>query len=225
MPDDPERRVAMQYLDNTTPLKLQHLEAGRAVEPTGVRTLVALDVSESMDWGEVAGMPGLTPREASAAIALATAMTEPSHEIVGFHAGPGGERFARSHNWLGGIRALTPLAIDPSEGLDGAVRAVSGLRYGGTDPALPMLYASRRGLEVDLFVIYTDTEIAAGDVDPGDALRAYRRRSGIQARLVVVGMVSDEFELADPGEPGMLDLAGFDAATPGRIAGFATEAL
>jgi 60 kDa SS-A/Ro ribonucleoprotein len=215
----------MQYLDNTTPSNAQHLEAGRAVEPTGVRTLVALDVSESMDWGEVAGVPGLTPREASAAIALATAMSEPCHQIVGFHAGPGGERFARAHNWLGGIRALTPLAIDPSEGLDGAVQAVSGLRYGGTDPALPMLYASRRGLSVDLFVIYTDTEVTAGDVDPADALRAYRHRSGIDARLVVVGMVADELGVADPGDPGMLDLAGFDAATPGQIAGFATEAL
>ena len=215
----------MQYLDKTTPSKAQRLEADHAVEPTGVRTLVALDVSESMDWGEVAGIAGLTPREASAAIALATAMAEPCHQIVGFHAGPGGERFARAHNWLGGIRALTPLAIDPGEGFDGAVRAVTGLPYGGTDPALPMLYAGRRKLDVDLFVIYTDTEVTAGDVDPADALRAYRRRSGIDARLVVVGMVADEFQVADPDDPGMLDLAGFDAATPGRIAGFATEAL
>jgi 60 kDa SS-A/Ro ribonucleoprotein len=215
----------MQYLHNTRPSNAQRADADRAVEPTGVRTLMALDVSESMDWGEVAGIPGLTPREASAAVALATAMSEPWHQIVGFHAGPGGERFARAHNWLGGIRALTPLAIDPSEGLDGAVQAVSGLRYGGTDPALPMLYASRRGLAVDLFVIYTDTAVAAGDVDPADALRAYRRRSGIDARLVVVGMVADEFEVADPGDRGMLDLAGFDAATQACIAGFAREAL
>jgi 60 kDa SS-A/Ro ribonucleoprotein len=88
-----------------------------------------------------------------------------------------------------------------------------------------MLYASRRGLAVDLFVIYTDTAVAAGDVDPADALRAYRRRSGIDARLVVVGMVADEFQVADPGDPGMLDLAGFDAATQACIAGFAEEAL
>src|SRR3954466_3983204 len=117
MPDDPERRVAMQYLDNTTPSNAQRIDADRAVEPTGVRTLGALDVSDSMGWGAVAGIPGLTPREASAAIALATAMTEPWHQIVGFHAGPGGERFARAHNWLGGVRAPAPPASDPSEGL------------------------------------------------------------------------------------------------------------
>ena len=35
------------------------------VEPTGKRLLLALDVSGSMEWGEVAGVPGLSPRDAS----------------------------------------------------------------------------------------------------------------------------------------------------------------
>ena len=35
-------------------------------------------------------MPGLTPRDASAALALVTAATEPQYEIVGFFAGKGG---------------------------------------------------------------------------------------------------------------------------------------
>ncbi len=37
--------------------------------------------------GSVAGVPGLTPRDASAALALVTAATEPRYEIVGFYAG------------------------------------------------------------------------------------------------------------------------------------------
>ena len=191
------------------------------VEPTGNRMLLALDVSGSMTWGDVAGVPGLTPRDASAAMALVTAATEPKHEIVGFHAGKGGEAFARAHNWLGGIRGLTPLTISPRQRLDDAIRTVSDLPFGGTDCALPMLYASRRELEVDTFVIYTDSETWAGDVHPAEALRAYRRRSGIDARLVVVGMVSNGFSIADPDDPGMLDVVGFDAATPALIAGFA----
>lgn len=56
-----------------------------AVEPAGRRVLLALDVSGSMTWGQVAGVPGLTPRDASAAMALVTAATEPRHEVVGFH--------------------------------------------------------------------------------------------------------------------------------------------
>jgi 60 kDa SS-A/Ro ribonucleoprotein len=84
-----------------------------------------------------------------------------------------------------------------------------------------MLYAMEREREVDTFVIYTDSETWAGAVHPAEALREYRRRSGIDARLVVVGMVSNGFSIADPGDPGMLDVVGFDAATPALIAGFA----
>ena len=192
------------------------------VEPTGTRTLLALDVSGSMTWGAVAGVPGLTPRDASAAMALVTAATEPRHEIVGFHAARGGETFGRMPSWTGFANGLTPLAISPRQRLDDAIRTVSDLPFGGTDCALPMLYAIRREREVDTFVIYTDSETWAGDVHPAEALREYRRRSGIDARLVVVGMVSNGFSIADPDDPGMLDVVGFDAATPALIAGFAT---
>jgi 60 kDa SS-A/Ro ribonucleoprotein len=54
------------------------------VEPTGKRLLLALDVSGSMEWGAVAGVPGLTPRVASAALALITAATEDRYEILAF---------------------------------------------------------------------------------------------------------------------------------------------
>lgn len=46
------------------------------VESTGKRLFIALDVSGSMTSGMVAGIPGLTPRDASAALALVTAATE-----------------------------------------------------------------------------------------------------------------------------------------------------
>jgi 60 kDa SS-A/Ro ribonucleoprotein len=61
--------------------------AFESVEPTGKRMLLALDVSGSMTSGEVAGVPGLTPRDASAALALVTAATEKRYEIVGFFTG------------------------------------------------------------------------------------------------------------------------------------------
>ena len=92
---------------------------------------------------------------------------------------------------------------------------------GGTDCALPMLYAAEQGLEVDAFVIYTDNETWAGKIHPHQALRRYRERSGIDARLIVVAMTSTGFSIADPDDAGMLDVVGFDAAVPGLIAGFA----
>jgi 60 kDa SS-A/Ro ribonucleoprotein len=88
-----------------------------------------------------------------------------------------------------------------------------------------MLYAQSVEREVDTFVIYTDSETWAGDIHPAQALRDYRRASGIDARLVVVGMVSSGFSIADPADPGMLDVVGFDTATPQLISEFARGAL
>ena len=177
------------------------------VESTGRRYLLALDVSGSMTFDNVAGAPGLTPRDASAAMALVTAATEPNHEVVGFYEG------------------ISPLAISPRQRLDDAVRAVSNLPFGGTDCALPVLYATEREREVDAFVVYTDSETWFGRVHPAEALRDYRKASGIDARLIVVGMTSNGFSIADPNDPGMLDVVGFDTATPSLIADFASGTL
>jgi 60 kDa SS-A/Ro ribonucleoprotein len=195
------------------------------VEPTGKRLLLALDVSGSMTFGEIAGVPGLTPRDASAALALVTAATESRYEVVGFFAGKGGFKKKGRSVWAGYTDGLTPLAIGPRQRLDDVVKTVSDLPFGGTDCALPMLYAQAQEREVDTFVIYTDSETWAGDVDPVQALADYRRASGIDARLAVVGLVANEVSIADPTDPGMLDVVGFDTATPQLISDFARGEL
>ena len=193
------------------------------VETTGKRLLLALDVSASMTYGTVAGIPGLAPRDASAALALVTAATESQYEIVGFFAGKGGIKTGGRH--YSNDDGLTPLAVSPRQRLDDVVGTIDGLPFGGTDCALPMLYAQAREREVDTFVIYTDSETWAGDVHPVHALHDYRRASGIDARLVVVGMVSNGFSIADPDDRGMLDVVGFDTATPQLISDFARGAV
>ena len=195
------------------------------VEPAGKRLLLALDVSSSMLGGQVAGVPGLAPRDASAALALVTAATESRYETVGFFAGRGGFHKRGGGRFAGRADGLTPLSISPRQRLDDAVKTVSGLPFGGTDCALPMLYAQAARREIDTFVIYTDSETWAGDIHPVQALRDYRHASGINARLVVVGMVSNGFSIADPADPGMLDVVGFDTATPQLIAEFVRGAL
>jgi 60 kDa SS-A/Ro ribonucleoprotein len=194
------------------------------VEATGKRFLIALDVSGSMGSGHVAGVPGLTPRDASAALALVTAATETRWETVGFFAGKGGYLGGKSR-FRGLTDGVTPLPISPRQRLDDAVRTVSDLPFGGTDIALPMLYALAYDREVDVFVNLTDSETWAGDIHPAQALAEYRRASGIDARLVTVGMVSNGFSIADPNDPGQLDVVGFDTATPQLIADFARGAL
>lgn len=181
--------------------------AFEAVRPTGKRHLLALDVSGSMTVG-IAGLP-LSAREASAALALVTASTEDSPDILGFTGGSG---------WGA---AVSPLAISPRQRLDDVLRTIENLPFGGTDCALPMLYALENGLEVDVFSVYTDSETWAGSVHPHQALARYRREVNPEAKLVVVGMTSTGFSIADPSDAGMLDVAGFDAAVPGVLADFA----
>ena len=196
-----------------------------SVEAAGKRLLLALDVSGSMIAGAVAGVPGLTPRDASAALALVTAATESRYEMVGFFAGTGAFTTRGRGRFAGRADGLTPLTISPRQRLDDVVKTVSDLPFGGTDCALPMLYARKLEREIDTFVIYTDAETWAGDIHPIQALRDYRREAGIDARLVVVGMVSNGFSIADPADRGMLDVVGFDTATPQLIADFARETL
>ena len=69
--------------------------------------------------------------------------------------------------------------------------------------------------------VLTDSETWAGNIHPVEALRQYRRKSGIPAKLVVVGMVSNEFTIADPDDAGMMDVVGFDSAVPELIIDFA----
>lgn len=184
-----------------------------AVEPAGKRTMLALDVSGSMTW-PVAGLP-LQCREASAALALVTAATEPGTFVTGFTSGSGRSR------WPGYGTGISHLNISPRQRLDDAVRTVSGLPFGGTDCALPMIWALQNKVEVDHIAIYTDNETWAGDIHPHQALREYREKTGIPARLSVLGMTATDFSIADPEDSGMLDIAGFDSAVPTLLADFA----
>jgi 60 kDa SS-A/Ro ribonucleoprotein len=186
--------------------------------PTGARTLLALDVSGSMTSPNIAGMPGISPRVGSAAMALVTAAVEPRHDIVAFTSG------SYKSRWAGYGSGITPVAISPQMRLDDVIKKTDGLPFGGTDCALPMLWAADNKVPVDIFVVYTDSETWAGDIHPSQALKAYRQKMGIGAKLVVVGMVSNEFSIADPNDAGMLDVVGFDTATPAIIADFATQA-
>ena len=176
------------------------------VEPSGKNTLLALDVSGSMGAGTVAGCQGLTPRHASAAMALVTARTEPNYHIFGFS-----ENFIR-------------LPITASDRLASAVDAVSDIPMGKTDCSLPMLYALENKLEVDVFIIYTDNETWFGDIHPKTALDMYREEMKRPAKCAVVAMVANNFSIADPTDADMLDFIGFDTATPAVLSDFARDA-
>lgn len=197
-------------------------------EPTGKRWLLALDVSGSMACSMVAGAPGLSARDGAAAMALVTVATEANSRVIGFTGrgfsvtGASLSAFGagtRCVNYGGGVELLP---IRPKQRLDDAIRVVNGLPMGPTDCALPMLYALERKIAVDVFVVYTDSETWHGEIHPVQALQRYRERTGVAAKLIVVGMVSSGFSIADPDDAGMLDVVGFDTAVPELMSHFAT---
>jgi 60 kDa SS-A/Ro ribonucleoprotein len=173
------------------------------IEPAGTRHLLALDVSGSMGSGEIAGVPGLTPSAATAALAVVAARTEPWTATMGF------------------ADSFRDLGLTARDRIDEATRKVSGLSFGRTDASVPMTWALKNRVNVDTFVVLTDNETYAGGSHPVQALEKYRQATGIGAKLIVVGMTSTGFTIADPNDAGMLDVVGFDGATPALMAKFA----
>jgi hypothetical protein len=94
------------------------------------------------------------------------------------------------------------------------------LPFSSTDCALPMVRALENREQVDAFVIYTDSETFMGKIHPQVALEQYRAATGIDAKLIVVGMTSNCLTIADPKDLNTLNLAGFDTATPRLINDF-----
>lgn len=171
------------------------------VEPTNKRFFLGIDVSSSMCGGVVAGIAGLTPNMGAAAMAMLAARTEPNHFIGGF------------------ATTFVDLGISRTDRLDTAMRKAQ-VPFGGTDCAIAMKFALAHKIPVDVFEIITDGESWAGDIHASQAIRQYREKTGIDAKLVVVNMVANHTSVADVTDAGSLDVVGFDASVPVLIGGF-----
>jgi 60 kDa SS-A/Ro ribonucleoprotein len=179
-----------------------------SIEPTGKRTVLALDVSGSMTW-ETAKLFGteLRAREGASAMAMVTARTEPQHHFLAFSGG------------------VIPIDITARDSLTDVVTKTGRLSASHTDCAAPMLWAISNNIPVDVFVVYTDSETNANSMHPFQALKRYREKTGIAAKLVVVGMCANKFTIADPSDAGMLDVVGFDTDAPSVISQFSSGSL
>jgi 60 kDa SS-A/Ro ribonucleoprotein len=187
------------------------------VEPSGARIMQAIDLSASMTWQSV--LDGvIDSREAATIMAMAAESVEPETYTVGFTALGHGARNADARGW-----GIEPLAVSSKKSLDENVRVIASKNAGATDLSMPMTYAMAEDIDVDTFVIYTDNETNVGTIHPFEALKQYRLKTGIDAQLIVVAMTATKFTIADPNDPGMLDIAGFDSAVPSLISQFAAS--
>ena len=115
---------------------------------------------------------------------------------------------------------MQPLGITAADSITLARERAQRMTFGMTDCSLPMQDALKQKMPVDVFVVLTDNETYHGNIHPSEALKKYRREMQIDAKLVVVGMASNGFSIADPHDTGMLDVVGFDSAAPSVIADF-----
>ena len=177
------------------------------MQATGKRLCLGLDVSGSMAGTLVCGTPGLSAREACAAMAMVTAKVEKDAHFIAFDT----KDYA--------------LALSPKQRLDDIVNVLARTGGGGTDCALPMLWAANNKVPVDTFVIYTDSQTWSGDTHPIQALNQYRDKTGIDATLVIVAMATNKFSLGDYEDRRVLNVIGFDTNTPEIIAQFVSGDL
>lgn len=180
------------------------------VEPTGKKFLFGIDVSGSMgssSWSHVSDNEIMSPREAAAVVAMTCARTEKNYAMMAFS------------------RGFVPLNITAKDSLPTVMQRTANLPFDGTDCSLPMTYAMKEGLDVDVFVVLTDNETWFGKIHPFEALKQYRAKFNKNAKLAVLAFTANEFSIADPKDSGMIDIAGLDANVPKILSEFAAGRL
>ena len=179
------------------------------VEPTNMTNMLALDVSGSMSCCPNHNVP-ITSSAISAAFAMFYLRTEKNTHVYGFS-----DKFI-------------PLKINKNMSLDQVIRGVSHMTFGGTDCALPMLYALEKKIKIDNFIIFTDNETWFGRIHPYKALETYKKNINPNAKLIVCATDNNAYSIADKSsdkdksnaQKSALNIVGFDSAWPQLIREF-----
>ena len=178
---------------------------------SGQRLYIGIDVSGSMDFNYINKGADMSARMGACAMAMMLARREPHHVLRGF---------SSTEGYRMGDDKMMPLNITAGDSLTDAMAKTGALPMGATDCSLPMLDALENDIPVDCFVILTDGETWSGKMHPMAALRQYREKTGIPAKLVSFSMIANRFSVADPEDAGTMDVVGFDAAAPLMISQF-----
>lgn len=171
------------------------------IVPSGKDMMFGIDVSGSMS-SDIGNLP-IQCNEAAAVMAMVSLRTEPNSIAYAFDTG------------------IRDVKLSKNDSFASALKKIKDINGGGTDCAKPIVHALDNGMNFDQFVILTDGETYFGNIHPAKALEVYRSKTGINAKLVVVGMTSNGFTIADPKDEGMLDVVGFDTSVPQLVSQFA----
>ncbi|XP_055498296.1 60 kDa SS-A/Ro ribonucleoprotein isoform X2 [Leucoraja erinacea] len=181
-------------------------KAFKNIEPTGKHFVLALDVSSSM-CSHILGCRALCAYSVAAVMSMVVKQTEANSTIVAFSDG------------------MVPLHITSEMALDKVLAAMHVVPFGSMDCALPMLWAVKTKTAADVFIVLTGNDTYYGNIHPAEALREYRKKMAIPAKLVICGLGSNGFSIADPDDRGMMDICGFDNGALEVIRNFALDLI
>jgi len=171
-------------------------------ESTNKRYYLGLDCSGSMFSTSVNGMDHLNASEVGACFAMTILKREQNSLIKGFN------------------NEMQPINVNPSSSLKEVLDVMENVKWGATDCSLPIIDAMNKKIPIDIFICITDNETWCGGVHPFEALKDYRKKMGINAKMIVLATTCNEFTIADPSDPYMLDIAGFSSDVPSVISEF-----
>lgn len=194
--------------------------------PTGKRIFFAIDCSGSMD------SPSAVPQISNAEAAALLAMVFCRAECVGIN----DDKPLAQHTFKLFTKKAIKFGTNSNNRCDYDLTDVSDLihakatfndvhkavrrsDFGLTNPSEPILDALKYNQLYDAFVIITDNEVNSG-IHPSTALKEYREKLVPNAKMIVVATSTTNFSIADPKDPGMMDVVGFDSHGPKIIQDF-----
>ncbi|XP_041697281.1 60 kDa SS-A/Ro ribonucleoprotein-like [Coregonus clupeaformis] len=172
------------------------------VEPAGKHFAVVVDISTSLS--SIVQGTSVSTAVTAAAMAMVIARTEAETQVLAYSEG-----------------AIVPCTISA----DMSLREVTAELVKNRD-TLPILWASEKGIAVDMFIIFTNSACWHGKANPAECLRMYRHKIGIFSKLMVCGLTSKGHSIANPAaDRGMLDLCGFDLGAVDVIRNLALDLI
>lgn len=184
------------------------------VEPTGKRICFLIDCSGSMCSASLC--EGVTCAESAALLAMIFARSETSNETSPDHSF---YLFTSKKIGYGGGYGNTGLTdvsdvIDADADFNKVLNACQRSDWGMTDISMGILEALKYKRKYDAFVVITDNDVNSG-IKPSEAMKQYR--SGMKmpnTKLAVVATQGTDYTIADPNDPLMMDMVGFDSHGP-----------
>ena len=195
----------------TSALEEMFYKSFKNVEPTDARICFLIDCSGSMQSPSLCD--GVSNAEAAALLAMIFARSETSDKKSPNHAF---YLFTANNYECSRKTGLTDVSdvIDASASLPTVLEAVQRSDWGSTDISMGILEALKFKRKYDAFVVITDNDVNSG-IKPDEAMRQYRVGLKLPTtKLIVVATQACDYTIANPLDPFMMDMCGFDSHGP-----------